>query len=255
MLVFIILILIYGDLVFSDTTTILTADGDFIEGTTCGCAQWCCEQGAPFGVCGDGHQCVCTKTKATKEEIGHRCTCDAWCWNRDYNGGGVCGDGYTCICLSIDKDHIQSLGTTINVNEFAFVNGVPSFGNTWHNGTSDHTENDDHGGLCVGQRYEFSAYLANVNKIDTKPVKPNVRFQVQALGIQARPPLYKDTDDIPECNHMNWLKYCLSFNASSSIVGLSMTSNAESDDGNNIAIDDIKLRLCPNQNCGPCQAG
>ncbi|CAF1496876.1 unnamed protein product, partial [Adineta steineri] len=242
------------------TITTVAADEVISEGTTCGCAEWCQGGGSPFGVCSNGPTCFCTGTMVTKEEIGDRCTCDAWCWNRDYHGG----------------DYTQSRGTTINVNEFAFVNKVPHFSDTWHDGVPDHTENDDYGymfllnvrgqkdavlfrsnvrGLCVGQLYKFSAYLANVNKKDTKLVKPNVRFQVQALGIPARPPEYKDTDDIPECNHMNWLKYCLSFNASSSIVGLSMTLNAVSDDGNNIAIDDIKLRRCPNQNCGSCPAG
>ncbi|CAF1543921.1 unnamed protein product, partial [Adineta steineri] len=93
----------YDNFVFLDTTKTVTADDGFTEGTTCGCAKWCSEQGEPFGVCGNGHTCICTKTKATEEDIGNRCTCDAWCQKHGHRDGGVCGDGNTCICSSTNK--------------------------------------------------------------------------------------------------------------------------------------------------------
>ncbi|CAF4882008.1 unnamed protein product [Rotaria sp. Silwood1] len=73
---------------------------EFTESKTCGCAGWCRERGKPYGVCGNGHTCICSMTELTKENIGSGCTCDAWCRNRGYHKGGVCGDGYTCICAS-----------------------------------------------------------------------------------------------------------------------------------------------------------
>ncbi|CAF3122936.1 unnamed protein product [Rotaria sp. Silwood2] len=82
---------------------LLPKDVKFTEGKTCGCAGWCRERGKTYGVCGNGHACICSMTELTKESIailGSGCTCDAWCRNRGYHKGGVCGDGYTCICAS-----------------------------------------------------------------------------------------------------------------------------------------------------------
>lgn len=68
-------------------------------GTTCGCAQWCKNHGgAPYGVCGDGHTCICRHEPITKDSVGSGCTCEAWCRKSGYDNGGICGDGYTCIC-------------------------------------------------------------------------------------------------------------------------------------------------------------
>jgi hypothetical protein len=43
---------------------------------------------------------------------------------------------------------------------------------------------------------------------------------------------------------MTWLKYGLSFIASSSAVDLLMISNARSGIGNDLAVDDIELHVC-----------
>jgi hypothetical protein len=88
---------------------------EFTEGKTCGCAQWCNERGSRYGVCGNGHTCICTSQLTEKGSIGKRnfdligsindlsfigdsCRCDGWCRRRNYNNGGICGDGFTCIC-------------------------------------------------------------------------------------------------------------------------------------------------------------
>ena len=93
-LVIMILNLTYGNFPFLETTTTAPADNrkrhfslsfsrwfsapvykvcsfvGFTEGKTCGCAQWCRERGSPFGVCGNGHTCICTRQELTKGQIG-----------------------------------------------------------------------------------------------------------------------------------------------------------------------------------------
>lgn len=40
-------------------------------GTTCGCAQWCKNHDdSPYGVCGDGHTCICRHEPITKDNVG-----------------------------------------------------------------------------------------------------------------------------------------------------------------------------------------
>lgn len=95
-------------------TNIVAAE--FTEGTTCGCARWCQKRASPYGICGDGHTCICRESPIEKASVGmlfHRmfrtenssrsipgdgCTCDQWCRKHGHQKGGICGDGYTCIC-------------------------------------------------------------------------------------------------------------------------------------------------------------
>ncbi|CAF1103353.1 unnamed protein product [Adineta ricciae] len=70
----------------------------FTEGSTCGCEQWCKEHNSSFGVCADGHSCVCRDEFIPYDSIGDACTCDQWCRTYAHKSGGICGDGYTCIC-------------------------------------------------------------------------------------------------------------------------------------------------------------
>ncbi|CAF1242344.1 unnamed protein product [Adineta steineri] len=172
-------------------------------------------------------------------------------------------------------DHEQRFGPTIDHDQFAFVNKVPHHKTDWHDGVLDHTENDTNGyvfvidiraergtvlfqstvsGLCAGQNYEFSAYLASLNKKDTSDIKSNVQFQVRAPEITDKCLAQKNTGDIRQHDWMRWSKHCLSFNAPNSTVVLLMISNVYGRGGNDIAIDDIELRICPNQTCSSCSA-
>ena len=133
----------------------------------------------------------------------------------------------------------------------------------WHSGARDHTVNGNDGymyllnvgaknsvifestikNLSAGVRYEFSAYLANVENKNSKNSNPNLRFEVRTLGgLLER----QDTNGIPKCKNMNWQKYGLSFIAPTNSVTLSMISNVGDERGNNIAIDDIEVRACSN---------
>ncbi|CAF4070822.1 unnamed protein product [Adineta steineri] len=172
-------------------------------------------------------------------------------------------------------DHKQRFESGIGYGEFAFVNKVPGYKTDWHDEILDRTENDTYGyvflidvnkkpgtilfqsnvsGLCPGQFYEFSAYLASLNKNGTSTLESSVQFEVREPEIENNLLAQKNTSNIPPCDRLVWLKHCLSFNASSNSVGLLMTSNVEGSKGNDMAIDDIELRLCPNEHCDPCSA-
>jgi hypothetical protein len=43
---------------------------EFTEGNECGCLRWCNERGSPYGLCGDGHICICTATPIDKDSLG-----------------------------------------------------------------------------------------------------------------------------------------------------------------------------------------
>jgi hypothetical protein len=46
------------------------SDLEFTEGNTCGCTKWCNQRGEKYGVCGDGHTCICKMEPITKDNIG-----------------------------------------------------------------------------------------------------------------------------------------------------------------------------------------
>ncbi|CAF1254665.1 unnamed protein product [Rotaria sordida] len=108
--------------------------------------------------------------------------------------------------------------------------------------------------LCIGSRYEFSVYLANIAKKGTNLTPPNIKFEVQTattpntlLGTVA-------TGDIPAYATLAWSNYGMSFIAMTSSVILSMISNASGGGGNDLIVDDITLRVCsPTANaiCNP----
>jgi len=154
---------------------------------------------------------------------------------------------------------------------FSFINSIhDDFGGSWHTGATDHTKNKGgymflvnadekpgqfyHGtvdNLCVGQRYEFSVYLANICKPTKCEIKPNVRFQVlSAVGNDLLAEL--SSGDVVEHDTLTWQKYGLSFTAKSSSVVLLMISNAPGGLGNDLALDDIALRVCGGSGSGFC---
>ncbi|CAF4789554.1 unnamed protein product, partial [Rotaria magnacalcarata] len=158
---------------------------------------------------------------------------------------------------------------------YAFVNSVPSSLTVlWHNAAKDHTTNDTDGymyladmgnvndtlfnykiqNLCVGVDYEFSAYLTNVRRETwwLSVTEPNIRFEVRAMKENGDLIAQKSTGDIPEYHRMIWSKHGLSFVAKSSSVVLLIISNVGGDWGNNLAIDDIQLRVSSADNPGFC---
>ncbi len=170
----------------------------------------------------------------------------------------------------------QKFGPKIDDGMFGFVNLVPHTYSVWHNGALDHTPNDVGGymffinvgteanrqlfrsivnNLCIGLRYEFSAYLTNVDKKQDNRYDPNVRFEVQASTSTKRSLAQLITGDIPQYGNLTWFKYSLPFIAATSSVELLMFSHVGGIMGNDLAIDDIELSVYSSAHCSYCCPG
>ncbi len=189
--------------------------------------------------------------------------------------------------FGFSTSHQQQFASPIDEGMFGFVNLVPEkkmgILNIWLYGEKnkgwDHTENDINGYmylvnvgannsqifrstvnyLCIGLRYELSAYLANLIISSATAffpaLKPNIRFEVRNATNENQLLAQFSTGDIPEYEKMTWLKHGLSFTATSSSVVLLMISNTEGGDGNDLAIDDIELRVFSTNHSGFCPPG
>ena len=166
--------------------------------------------------------------------------------------------------------YIQRFEPVTNDGMFSFINSVHNdFDNAWHTGAIDHTGDD--GGymylvnaditpgqfyngrvdnLCIGLRYEFSVYLANLCKPSGK-INPNVLFEVRSMDKNVLL-AQLSSSNIVEQETLTWEKYGFSFIAPSSSVNLLMISNAPGGIGNDIVIDDIALRVCAQEGSGFC---
>ncbi|CAF4704075.1 unnamed protein product, partial [Rotaria socialis] len=82
--------------------------------------------------------------------------------------------------------------------------------------------------------------------------EPNIRFEVRAVHKKGDLIAQKSTGDIPVYQHMTWSKHGLSFVATSSSVVLLMISNVGGHPGNDLAIDDIQLRVSSANQTGFC---
>jgi hypothetical protein len=173
------------------------------------------------------------------------------------------------------KNHKQKLQSKINKGEFGFVNAVPNIHNTWHTGALDRTMDEVNGymylvdiaaaggqlfkstvnDLCIGVRYEFSAYLANIIQKKHPSIKPNIRFEVQTTTGQKYLVAQLSTQDIPAFSKMTWKKYGLSFAASNHSVVLLMIAEPKGGGGNDLAIDDIQFRVCSTADSSVCPPG
>ena len=169
----------------------------------------------------------------------------------------------TPASFNFTTTHLQAFKSLIGPGMFGFVNVVPGFHVTWHAGALDHTL-DDSGGyiylidvdesnvtlfnstvnnLCIETRYEFSAYLANVIGKQYNFTNPNIRFEVRSAAPQ-NILLAQFITDVPDYDIMTWCQYSVSFNASTPSIVLLIISNLGGGMGNDIAIDDIELRVC-----------
>jgi hypothetical protein len=191
------------------------------------------------------------------------------------SGSDLCSNR-TPSSFYFNTTYKQKLGFHTEAGWFGFLNEVPDPYKIWHAGAFDHTPNDTAGymflvdvadgegseffkstvnGLCIGVCYEFSAYLANIMKKIDNYRKPNVRFEVRATIVQNDPLAQLVTGDIPQYDNMTWSKHGLSFIASNTSVVLLMIPHVVGHDGNDLAIDDIELRVCPTVQAGFCPSG
>jgi hypothetical protein len=164
----------------------------------------------------------------------------------------------------------QKFEPVTNDGMFSFVNLVHNdFNDAWHTNATDHSE-DNNGymylvnadyqpgqfyngkvdNLCIGLRYEFSVYLANLCKPNGK-INPNILFEVRSVEDNVLL-AQLESGDVAEHDNLTWEKYGFSFIASSSSVNLLMISNAHGGGGNDLVIDDIALRVCAHRGSGFC---
>ena len=167
--------------------------------------------------------------------------------------------------------YIQRFEPVTDDGRFSFINKIhDDFSDTWHTGAQDHTGdgggymflvNADYepdqfyngivGNLCIGLRYEFSVYLANLCRPTYVRINPNVRFEVRDVNSNNLLAVL-NSGEVQPTSILTWQKYGLSFTATSSSVVLLMISNAPGGMGNDIVIDDIGLRVCVQGGSGFC---
>ncbi|CAF1462442.1 unnamed protein product, partial [Rotaria sordida] len=116
-----------------------------------------------------------------------------------FGNGSVQYSTATPDSFNFSTQYAQQNGPGTIDGMFSFVNLIPDdFAGTWHINATDHT--GDEGGymmlvngdfrsgefyrsqvndLCVGLRYELSAYLANIG-VPSDLIEPNVRFEVRS---------------------------------------------------------------------------
>jgi hypothetical protein len=75
-------------------------------------------------------------------------------------------------------------------------------------------------------------------------IEPNILFQVQTPWPQNVLLAQTTSGNISMSQQLTWLKYGLSFTATTTSVTLLMISNAPGGYGNDLVIDDITFRVC-----------
>ena len=158
--------------------------------------------------------------------------------------------------------------TTNPVGGSYFVTNTPRLnGGAWHDG-QDHTPGDTDGymllfdatnepgefynrvleGLCPGTRYEFRVWVANVvvpSACSFSSIEPDLRFELrhpvtnELIGST-------ETGPISTAESLTWQPYGLTFNLPDDLdrLRLLLINNAPGGCGNDLAIDDISLRVC-----------
>jgi gliding motility-associated-like protein len=154
------------------------------------------------------------------------------------------------------------MGGTYLVTNTADLNG-----GAWHT-AEDHTPNDSDGymllfdatdepgeffnrtldGLCPGTRYEFKLWVTNVvvpAACDFSSIEPDIRLEIidpvtgNVLGST-------ETGPLPTTENLIWVPAGLTFTLPDGVgsVQLLLINNAPGGCGNDLAIDDISLRIC-----------
>ena len=192
----------------------------------------------------------------------------------DYGPENFCTNSPSSF--NFNTSYRQVFANFIEKGEFGFVNAVPDHRGNWHGGAKDHTSGDNDGylfllniadngsllfqykidHLCIGAQYEFSTHLANVVKGTLNLYEPSVLFEARSSTGESDVVLAQAiTDSVPESKTMTWVKHGLLFNASTESIILSMMANGGVPSGNDLAIDDIALRLCTASHTVSCPSG
>ncbi|CAF4974957.1 unnamed protein product, partial [Rotaria sp. Silwood1] len=98
--------------------------------------------------------------------------------------------------------------------------------------------------LCIGSTYQFSLYVANINKAGSNIILPNIKFEVRTAPPTNILLATLSTGNIAERSTLTWVQYGISFIATVRNVVLVAISNAPGGSGNDFAIDDVSLTVC-----------
>lgn len=98
--------------------------------------------------------------------------------------------------------------------------------------------------LCIGARYEFSVFVANVVRRGSDLIRPNVRFEARTSSADNTLLASTTSGDIDEFDTLTWKQCGMSFFAPTTSIVILMISNAAGGAGNDFVIDDITFRTC-----------
>jgi gliding motility-associated-like protein len=148
-----------------------------------------------------------------------------------------------------------------NDGEFSFINNISDYWNVWHGNVKDHTGdpggymmlinanetpgefyNYEVSGLCIGITYEFSVWMANIDRLPGR-IKPNVKFEIRDPSDNSLITNYI-TGDITYSPTFAWRRYSLSFTSTTDKVTLLLINDNPGGGGNDIVIDDIAFTPC-----------
>jgi hypothetical protein len=183
----------------------------------------------------------------------------------------------TPASLGFSTAYPQVSNTAVNDGYFTIVNSVPQDFSSWLGGGLDHTTSCNAGSskgymmvvnamyapnkdffivkadnLCVGLRYEFSFYAANINKKGTNILLPNFLVTVTSATGSNAVLASLVTGPLPEQPTLTWVKVGMSFIATSSSVVASLNSITPGGTGNDFALDDITFVSCAPKSDGVC---
>jgi hypothetical protein len=180
--------------------------------------------------------------------------------------------------LGFSTSYTQSSNTKLVDGSFTIINEIPEDYKEWLGGGLDHTTSCNAGSkkgymmaigvkvgqnsndiltikadkLCLGLRYQFSIYAANIMKAGYNYIRPNLQLDVHSASGSKALIVSSSTGNIDEQKSLTWIQYGVSFIATSTSVVLSISSNAPGGRGNDVALDDITLTSCSSNTNGVC---
>jgi len=185
----------------------------------------------------------------------------------------------TPASLGFTTSYPQQTKSPINDGNYGIVNAVqPDFG-SWLGGGLDHTTGGCASGttkgymmivnaqytanqnilsipannLCIGLRYEFSFYAANINKKGSNILLPDFLVTITSTTGSKSQLASFISGPLPEQSALTWVKVGLSFIATSTSVTATINSITPGGGGNDFVLDDITFVGCSTKSTGVCK--
>jgi len=186
----------------------------------------------------------------------------------------------TPASLGFTTSYPQQTKSPVSDGNYAIVNAVQPDFSSWLGGGLDHTTgacgsattkgymmevNAQYApnqnilsipanNLCVGLRYEFSFYAANINKKGTNILLPNFLVTVTSATGTNLQLLSLVTGPLSEQAALTWVKVGASFIATSTSVIATLNSITPGGTGNDFVLDDITFVSCSPKSIGVCKS-